>query len=82
MDPYCTLIIEELLKSNMHFDSRYLEFINAWLLLVNILLNMRNGIEFQYHSISLLSIFDLSTDPILPNTVSRLFVSPGLGQNC
>ena len=66
LDPYCTLINEALLKSKMHFDSRYLEFINACLLkLVNILLNMRNGIEFQYHSISLLSIFDLSTDPYI-----------------
>ena len=36
----------------MHFDSRYLDFINACILKIgNILLNARNGTEFQFLSI-------------------------------
>ena len=45
-DLYCTLTKEVCPKLNMHFDSRSLELLKAWILtLVYILLNIRNGIE-------------------------------------
>ena len=40
----------------MHFDSRYLELLNACIFkLIYVLLNVGNGIEFQYPSIVFLS---------------------------
>ena len=48
----CTLTIEAWLKLIKHFDSRYLELLNACILiLVYMLLNVRNGINFKYPSI-------------------------------
>ena len=57
LDMHCTLINEVWLKSNIHFDCRYLELRNACIIsLVFIVLNVRNGTESKYHSIVFLSI--------------------------
>ena len=54
---YCTLITEAWLKSNFHFDCRYLELRNACTInLVFIVLNVRDGTEYKYPSVVFLSI--------------------------
>ena len=54
---YCTLIIEAWLKSNIHFNCRYLELWHACIIsLVFIVLNVREGTESKYPSIVFLSI--------------------------
>ena len=58
LELYCTLFIEERLKLNMCFDSRYLELLNIEISL-NMLLNAGNRIECQYPSIVFLSILKL-----------------------
>ena len=58
LDMYCTLIIEAWLKSNIHFNCRYLELWNACIIsLVFIVLNVRDGTESKYPSIVFLSIY-------------------------
>ena len=57
LDLYCTLFIEVWLKSNIQFDCRYLELLNACIIgLVLIVLNVRDGTESKYPSIVFLSI--------------------------
>ena len=57
LDMYCTLIIEVWLKSNIHFDCRYLGLWYTCIVsLVLIVLNVRDGIESKYPSIVFLSI--------------------------
>ena len=57
LDMYCTLITAAWLKSNIHFDCRYLELWNACIIsLVSIVLNVRDGAESKYPSIVFLSI--------------------------
>ena len=52
LDMYCTLIIEAWLKSNIHFDCRYLEIWNACIIsFVFIVFNVRDGTESKYPSI-------------------------------
>ena len=54
---YCTLIIEAWLKSNIHFDCRYLEIWKACIFrLVFIVLDVSYGTESKYPSIVFLSI--------------------------
>ena len=58
----CTLIIEEGLKSNIHFDCRYLELWNACIISLDfIALNVRDGTESKYPSIVFLGIFTIET---------------------
>ena len=60
LDMYCTLTIEVLLKSNIHFDWRYLKLWNACIIsLVFIVLNVRDWTESNYPSIVFLSIYSL-----------------------
>ena len=57
LDMYCIFTIEAWLKSNIHFDCRYLELFNTCIIsLVFIVLNVRDGTESKYPSIVLLSI--------------------------
>ena len=59
MDMYCTLISEARLKSNIHFDCRYLELSNSGIFsLVFVVLNVRGGNNSKYPSIVFLSIFN------------------------
>ena len=56
---YCTLIIEAGLKSNIHFDCRYLELFIMYaciIKLVLIVLNVRDGNKSKYPLIVFLSI--------------------------
>ena len=49
MELYCTLTIETWLKSNMHFECKYLELLNASIFrLVFSVLNVRDGLESKY----------------------------------
>ena len=60
MDLYCILIIEAWLKSNIHFDCKYLELWNACdISLGFIVLNVKDGTKYKYPSIVFLSIFIL-----------------------
>ena len=57
LDMYCTLIIEVWLKSNIHFECRYLELWNTCIItLFFIVSNVRDGTESKYPSIVFLSI--------------------------
>ena len=57
LDMYCTLITEVWHKSNIHFDGRYLELWNAYIMnLIVIVFNVRDGIKSKYPSIVFLSI--------------------------
>ena len=57
LDLYCTLIVEARLKSNIHFDCRYLELWNVSIIsLVFNVLYVRDWIESKYPSIIFLSI--------------------------
>ena len=58
LELYCTLTIKAWLKSDINFDCRYLELLNACIFsLVVIVLNVRDRNESKYPSIVFLSIF-------------------------
>ena len=60
----------------MGFDSLYLDLLNAYILkLINILLNDRNGIKFQYPSI-VFSGYITSVDLLLFFFVVEKYVGP------
>ena len=58
LDMYCTSMIEAWLKSNIHFDCRYLELWNVCIisLIFIVLINVRDGTESKYPSIVFLGI--------------------------